>query len=107
MQLGTGLIAAIPHHPLLVHAVKKIRENRYVQQIIVATGPIFFTQCFINYAHELGIRDIAFPASYFYPCGYDQRLAAQETWYHGIAKEAYAIHHWAGSWLGKEAFVPK
>lgn len=109
VQLGTGLIASIPHHPLLKLALEKIRETRYINQIIVATGPIFFTKCFVEYIQSQWIpnpnqtRDIVFPASYFYPCGYQQRGQPREIW---NQPEAYAVHHWAGSWLGKEAFVP-
>lgn len=109
VQLGTGLIAAIPHHPLLKLAIENIRETRHITQIIVATGPIFFTKCYVEYIQNQWIpnknrtRDVVLPASYFYPCGYTQRGLAPEFWYRD---EAYAVHHWAGSWLSKDAFVP-
>ena len=103
VQLGTGLIASIPGHPLLRHAIEKIRETRYIEQIVVATGPLFFTKCYLEYT-ETGLRDVAFPATYFYPCGYTQRGLPSEFWYQ---PEAYAVHHWAGSWLRKEAFIPE
>ncbi len=53
-------------------------------------------------AGKTEFRDIALPASYFYPCGYEQRGTDRELW---CKAESYAVHHWAGSWLKKEAFV--
>ena len=48
------------------------------------------------------LKDIALPATYFYPMSYNQRGMVKSTW---IKPEAYAVHHWAGSWLKSEAFV--
>jgi inositol phosphorylceramide mannosyltransferase catalytic subunit len=103
VQLGIGLIGSIPHHPLMNYTIEKLKYNKDVKQIIVKTGPIFFTRCFIEFFGKSGLRDIAFPASYFYPCGYVQRGQPLDEWYKA---EAYAVHHWAGSWLSKSAFVP-
>lgn len=103
VQLGIGLIASTPHHPILLHAIKKLQESKNEKQIIVRTGPIFFTRCYLSCCGKTGLKDIAFPASYFYPCGYTQRGESIEKW---NKREAYAVHHWAGSWLAKEAHVP-
>lgn len=97
-QLGIGLIGSIPHHPILQHAIKELPKNKNVQQIIVKTGPVFFTKIFIEAAGRNGYRDIAFPASYFYPCNYYQKGFAENEW---RKTESYAVHHWEGSWLGQ------
>lgn len=103
VQLGIGLIGAIPHHPVLQYTIEALKKNAEVRQIIVRTGPIHFTKSFIAVAGKTpGLRDIALPATYFYPCGYDQRGMKRENW---IKDEAYAVHHWAGSWLEPQAFV--
>ena len=111
VQIGTGLIAAAPGHPLIRYCREKIRETAHIEQIIVATGPVFFTRAYVQYcascSPRLSQRDVVFPASYFYPCGYTQRGQPPEVWYKDEARLAYGVHHWAGSWLGKEAWAPK
>ncbi len=102
VQLGAALYGAIPNHPILKACVENIKNNQHIAQIVVKTGPIHFTKTFLSLAGKTGLRDIAFPASYFYPCGYEQRGMPKDEW---VANESYAVHHWAGSWLKPEAFV--
>lgn len=103
VQLGAALYGAIPHHPILEACVTRIKDNQGIQQIIVKTGPVHFTKMFLQTAGKTpGLLDIALPASYFYPCAYEQRGTNKELW---CKTESYAVHHWAGSWLKPEAFV--
>lgn len=102
VQLGAALFAAIPHHPILQQCVEGIKENQHIVPIVAKTGPLHFTRSFIMKAGQQGMLDIAFPASYFYPCSYEQRNEKAEVWQ---KPEAFAIHHWAGSWLKPEGFV--
>lgn len=104
VQLGAALFAARPYHPILQACVTKIRDNKDIKQIIVKTGPIHFTRCFLMTACQGGNKDIAFPASYFYPCDYEQKGLPANQW---LKPESFAVHHWAGSWLKQEAFVPQ
>ena len=89
-------------HPVLKAGVEHIKNHQHIKQIVVKTGPIHFTKTFLSMAGKTGLRDIALPASYFYPCGYEQRGTAKDLW---CKAESYAVHHWAGSWLKPEAFV--
>lgn len=102
VQLGAALYGAIPHHPILHACVQNIKNNQHIQQIVVKTGPIHFTKMFLACAGKTGLRDVAFPTSYFYPCSYEQRGMPKEEW---CKNESSAVHHWAGSWLKPEAFV--
>jgi mannosyltransferase OCH1-like enzyme len=102
VQLGIGLIGARPGHPLLKLAILNLRHTQDTEQIIAKTGPVFFTRIYYNAVATTGMRDVAFPASYFYPKGYEQRTLNATHW---IKPESFAVHHWAGSWLKKEAFV--
>lgn len=102
VQLGAALYGAIPRHPILKECVETIKNNQNIAQIISKTGPIHFTRTFLAVAGKTGLCDIALPASYFYPCGYEQRGTNKELW---CKAESYAVHHWAGSWLKPEAFV--
>jgi Mannosyltransferase OCH1 and related enzymes len=102
VQLGAALYGAVPHHPILKACVENIKNNQHIQQIVVKTGPIHFTKMFLEVAGKTGMRDVALPVSYFYPCSYEQRGHAKQEW---VKNESAAVHHWAGSWLKPEAFV--
>jgi mannosyltransferase OCH1-like enzyme len=101
VQLGAALYGAVPGHPILERCVQDIKHNQNIAQIIVKTGPLHFTRCFLFEANKENNRDIALPASYFYPCGYEQRGMSNAIWQ---MPESYAVHHWAGSWLKPEGF---
>lgn len=95
-QLGIGLIGAIAGHPMMRLAVENIKNYRMQKQIICRTGPIYFTQLFCRYIKTGLTIDVALPASYFYPMGYDHRMLPSDDWQ---KEESIAVHHWAGSWL--------
>jgi len=101
MQLGAALYGSIPGHPILKHCVEKIAHDRKYQQIVVKTGPIHFTKAFLAVADKHGYIDVALPASYFYPCDYEQAGHPETEW---KRPESFATHHWAGSWLKKEGW---
>lgn len=100
-QLGAALFGAKPKHPILAHAIKTIERDRRFKPIVMRSGPIHFSCSFIACAGQNGKKDIAFPASFFYPCGYHQKGVDRQEW---LQPESFAIHHWAGSWLVPEAF---
>lgn len=104
VQLGSALFGAIAKHPILETCVQNIKNMQHIQQIIVKTGPLYFTKIFYMVAGKKGYKDIAFPASYFYPQGYEQQFEPKEKW---CQNESFATHHWAGSWLKPEGFVKK
>ncbi len=101
-QLGAALFGAKPDHPVLRYAVETIKDDHHVRQIIIKTGPIHFSQAFIAKAGAERNIDIAFPASFFYPYGYQQQDQPRDAW---MRSDSYAVHHWSGSWLKEEAFV--
>lgn len=96
VQLGIGIIGACPHHPILKHAIQELRSQDPKLQIIVKTGPIFFTRIVCTHLIQHNLGDIVLPASYFYPRGYNDLLSDRDAW---LCSESYTIHHWAGSWL--------
>lgn len=102
VQLGAALYAARPKHPIMQQCVERIKENQHIQQIVLKTGPLHFTKIFYATAGQHGFIDIALPASYLYPCGYEQKGKSYEEWQQ---PESFAVHHWAGSWLKPEGFV--
>jgi len=98
IQLGAALFAARPGHPILKHCVETIKDDWYNNQIIVATGPLHFTKsfCATSMKKDNNLVNVVLPASYFYPCGYDEQRLPRKNW---IRPESFAVHHWAGSWL--------
>lgn len=102
VQLGAALYGAHPGHQIMKACVENIKNNQHIKPIIVKTGPIHFTRMFSIFAHKGNSKDIALPASYLYPCGYDQKGLHAQVWQQ---PESYAVHHWAGSWLKPSGFV--
>lgn len=100
-QLGIGIIGSRPGHHLLKRAIELLPAHQHEPQIIMRTGPIFFTRIFATYAGAERSIDVALPATFFYPRGYTQSGDSPEQWY---KPESFAVHHWAGSWLKESAF---
>lgn len=104
IQLGAALLGARPNHPILKKCVETIKDDWHYQQIVLSTGPLHFTKAFCESVNENNFINIALPASYFYPCGYEEQKLPRKNW---IRPEAFAAHHWAGSWLKPEGWDPK
>jgi len=102
VQLGAALFGAVPGHPIVAACVYGIKNNQHILPIVAKTGPMHFTRSFLMHVNDGNYINIAFPASFFYPRGYDQRTLPTECWQ---KNEAFAVHHWAGSWLKPEGFV--
>lgn len=100
VQLGAGIFGAVPGHPILGNCVNTIKADRNKPQIVIRTGPIHFTKSFLAEAGGHKTIDVALPASYFYPCDYEQRGQPRSVWHR---PESFAVHHWFGSWLTPDA----
>jgi mannosyltransferase OCH1-like enzyme len=98
-QLGAGIFAATPHHPVMKACVDTLAEGTHKALIIDRSGPLHFTRVFFEHAGK-ETTDVALPASYFYPCAYEQRGMPAQQWQR---PESFAVHHWAGSWIKPEA----
>lgn len=101
VQLGAALFGARPGHPVLKTCVETIKDDWHNTQIVVSTGPIHFTKSFCSTPENNKFTDVILPASYFYPCGYDEQKMPRKNW---IRSESFAVHHWAGSWLKPEGW---
>jgi len=103
VQLGAALFGAYPGHPILKHCIDTIKDDWHKKGAPSKSGPVHFTRSFFATAGKDGHRDIALPASYMYPLGCKETVMNYDQW---IANGAYAIHHWAKSWMPKE-FRPR
>jgi len=98
VQLGIGIIGSVPNHPMLAKCIQGIHDawDTSIDKTTARTGPLFFTKVFYNHAAQADLCNIAFPASYFYPLGCTEYSMAKSAW---IERGAFAVHHWAKSWL--------
>jgi len=96
LQLGAALYGAVPQHPILKHCIETIKDDWHKKGAPSKTGPVHFTASFYAMAGKNGSIDIALPSSYFYPLGCEQKELKTEEW---LEHGAYAIHHWAKSWM--------
>jgi inositol phosphorylceramide mannosyltransferase catalytic subunit len=100
VQLGIGLVGTIPGHPIIKHCIETIKDDWHEKGAPKKTGPVHFTRSFYQMADQQGLRDIAFPASYFYPLGCRENTdnIDVEAW---LKKGAVGVHWWAKSWMPK------
>lgn len=96
VQLGSALIGARPKHPIIRNFLLSMKESWSERGVLRRTGPVQFSKIFYMTAGRGGSKDIAFPASYFYPLGCREYEMNREEW---IKCGAYGIHHWASVWL--------
>lgn len=99
VQLGAALFGAVPGHPILKYCIETIKDNAHKKGAPAKTGPIHFTRSFYATAGKNGYKDIALPASYCYPLGCTQTKMTKDAW---VTNGAYAVHHWAKSWMPKD-----
>ncbi len=104
-ELANGLIACTPGHPLIERMINNVsldgKERGWRQNVIVTTGPAFFTGELMKYINEEP-EDlvIAFPTTYFYPMRSLQRYK-WENRMSFLKPESFAIHYFDHSWWTK------
>lgn len=90
--ISISILGGIPHHESFAELIMGIPdsiESHPNAKINHQTGPVYATKK-LNGRSDIHI----FPSKYFYPYHYTEAHCPEER-----LKEAYAIHHWAGSWL--------
>jgi len=91
-----GIMGCVPGHPLFDRAIDTV-EHSIVSQpdgcAAETTGPGLLTRVFDAWRAE-GNEAVVFGPELFYPYHYTEKHRRYETF-----PDAYAAHHWAGSWL--------
>jgi len=120
-QIATGIIGSIPNHPILAYNIQhataratfgyldKILYNG--SSIIAATGPGLMTKAVFYKANENpNLRNIVFPASYFYALrcemlqygqthdDFPPRLFVELPGSFKMPLQTFATHYWETSW---------
>ncbi len=107
---NNAIIGAVPGHPILKAYIKGLRSRWKTpttllhQEVVLKTGPGFLGSLFLKHANKEGYKDIAFPATFFYPLGcYQQsrafrKLTEDEIKQKVCRQESAAIHWWETGW---------
>lgn len=100
LQLGIGILGAIPSHPVIGHCIAGIKNNWNCHKgAPQKTGPVHTTRMVFAYSNpNSGLRDIVFPAIYFYPLGAQEVSSDYKKW---IRQGSFSVHWWAKSWMPK------
>lgn len=96
VQLGSAFIASRPGHPIIKNCIETIKDDWHHKGAPKKTGPIHFTKSFYRWAGKNGSLDIALPPAHAYPLGWNEKKLDYDKW---LAQGAYAVHHWAKSWM--------
>ena len=109
VELGIGIIGARPHHPIIQRCISSMGNagsKTDFMDIMLRTGPMHFTQCFMDLIQQCNGTAIALPVSYFYPIPNTERgcrsLEQAANW---VKPETFTIHYWACTWQRPSAFV--
>jgi mannosyltransferase OCH1-like enzyme len=100
VELYIGLIASIPHHPIIktyLDDMKGVNKNNSVWDIFSTTGSWYFSDCFFKVVDENSDWVVAFPPKFFYPWPNNDRNCPDPEKY--IKSYSYGIHRWFVSWL--------
>lgn len=87
--VSAGIIACVPHHPVVGRVMQlipdRIKSNMHQAK---STGPGVLTEACSE--HDVKI----YGPRLFYPYHWREKHRRNESF-----PDAYAVHHWAGSWL--------
>lgn len=102
--LGNEFFAAVADHPVLVDAVENVSESHFARPDAISparTGPEFWTRCVRRTCARLGITPVTLRRDQVYPYTWSQTHLR-----HAEFSDAWAVHHWAKSWVGAGAARP-
>ncbi len=92
-MLSAGFIACRPRHPLVGRVREKLRERLALPgHQAKTTGPGLLTEVWQEFKSDPAV--VTYGPELFYPYAFTEKHRRQEAF-----PDAYAVHHWAGSWL--------
>lgn len=94
-MLSAGFIAAVPEHRIVKKAIDLIPERiKSDMHQAKSTGPGLITDAWQPSKDDPDV--LAYGPELFYPYAWNEPHRRHEQF-----PEAYAVHHWSGSWLEK------
>ncbi len=92
-RAAVGLLGSVAGHPVFGRAARLTRETLGTgAHSADANGPYFFS-LLLEQGHDLTILE----TSMFYPYSWEETVSPDMTF-----PDAYAVHHWAKSWVDEE-----
>jgi mannosyltransferase OCH1-like enzyme len=95
-QVSNAIIGAVAGHRFIDYLVRSLPasvKEHGAADPVVSTGPGYLTRCLAEFDPGGTAPITLFPASHFYPYSWTQMYRRYERF-----DQAYAVHHWAGSW---------
>ena len=89
-----AFMASVPRHPFWDYFLDLLAATRDEANVLDATGPFALTRACDSWPGAITIA----PASLLYPFDNEQIRAIAQADLKAAAHNAYAIHHWSGSW---------
>ncbi|MCP5151013.1 MAG: glycosyltransferase [Chromatiales bacterium] len=96
--VGNALLASEPGHPLWEHVIRELVASHREPGVLDATGPFMLTRALARFAGRDAVTVL--PASAVYPLAADDAAATR------VDDDAYAVHHWSGSWVTRAGVAP-
>lgn len=96
--ISTGILGATPNHPTINAIIQAIGREPFPRSKNASenTGPLFVSQLLRELKLDSSL--MLFPPNYFYPLPFGKTIAPNNS--NAIFPHAYAVHHWAASWMG-------
>lgn len=105
--LCNAFMASTPKNPFWIIMIQQLLKNHLKKDPLIATGPFCLTEAYNRFQYKTAITLI--PPELLYPMNDNvERAHFQESQSQSLnmAPNAFAIHHWAGSWW-REPPIPK
>lgn len=99
-----AFLASIPDHPFWSHMLNHLAACATLPDVLLSTGTVMFTQAANSYAGSVEIAVEA--ADMLYPIDIEQARKTPPDRLAALTADAYAVHHWSGSWW-REAALQK
>lgn len=100
-----AFLASRPGHPFWEHVIKQLVASHKAPGVLDATGPFMLTGALDAYEEPGGVY--LAPASALYPRTAPDSRAGSDASPDVDPGEAYAVHHWAGSWIQEPSGSPR
>jgi len=96
--VSAGIIGCTPWHPLIQTIVQDLPRTMLAgQSQVEQSGPAMLTRSVMQYLDCHPGSIYLFGEDFFYPYHYSEPDRRHESFPH-----AFAVHHWAGSWLDRK-----
>ena len=98
--LGNEFFGAVAGHPVLRYAVDNVSKSHFALDDAISparTGPEFWSRCVRRTCAELDITPTVLTRDQIYPYTWTQPHLRNEQF-----PQAWAVHHWAKSWVAPE-----